>query len=79
MLSMNCITCNSNICLIHYEWETKTAIICNNPNLSDEEKEKEKTKLLLSFNFRLCCNARIMTYKDTVYDIIPIKKENSDK
>jgi len=75
MLYITCPTCGYFLGLKTMEWETKSAIICNDPTLTDEEKEQRKTELLLSLNLRrYCCKMRMISYKDIVQDIIPIKK-----
>jgi DNA-directed RNA polymerase subunit N (RpoN/RPB10) len=41
--------------------------------LSKEAKERELSKLLLSLKLpRYCCQARMMSYKDLVHEILPI-------
>ena len=74
MLYITCPTCGYFLGLKTIEWETKSANICNNPKLSEEEKEKKKTVLIMSLNLpRYCCKMRMMSYKDIVTDIILIK------
>ena len=76
MLYITCPTCGYFLGLKTIEWETKSADICNNPKLTEEEKERKKTELIMSLNLpRYCCRMRMMSYKDIVNDIIPIKKE----
>ena len=76
MLYITCPTCGYFLGFKTIEWEEKSANICNNPKLSDEEKEKQKTELIMSLQLpRYCCRMRMMSYKDIINDIIPIKKE----
>lgn len=76
MLYITCPTCGYFLGLKTIEWENKSANICNDPNLSEEEKEQKKTELLMSLNLpRYCCKMRMISYKDIVTDIIPIKKD----
>jgi DNA-directed RNA polymerase subunit N (RpoN/RPB10) len=75
MLYIICPTCGYFLGQKTILWEEKSEEICNNPSLSDEEKEKKKQELLLSLNLpRYCCKMRMMTYKDLVQDILPVKK-----
>jgi DNA-directed RNA polymerase subunit N (RpoN/RPB10) len=76
MLYVICPTCGYFLGYKTLEWEKKSAEICNDHKLSDEEKETKKTELIISLNLpRYCCRMRMMTYKDIVQDIIPIQKE----
>jgi DNA-directed RNA polymerase subunit N (RpoN/RPB10) len=76
MLYITCPTCGYFLGFKTIEWEKKSYDICNNPKLSDEEKEQQKTELIMSLELpRYCCRMRMMSYKDIVQDIIPIKKE----
>jgi len=76
MLYITCPTCGYFLGFKTIEWEKKSYDICNNPKLSDEEKEQQKTELIMSLKLpRYCCRMRMMSYKDIVQDIIPIKKE----
>lgn len=73
MLYISCPTCGYFLGRITIEYEKQKEQICENPELSDEEKEKKLSILLQSLNLRrYCCKMRIMTYKDIVQDIIPI-------
>jgi DNA-directed RNA polymerase subunit N (RpoN/RPB10) len=75
MLYIICPTCGYFLGFKTLEWEKKSAEICNNPKLSDEEKEKKKSELLLSLELpRYCCRMRMISYKDLITDIIPITK-----
>jgi DNA-directed RNA polymerase subunit N (RpoN/RPB10) len=70
---MTCPTCGTFLGLKTVEWEKESENICNNPNLSKEEKENKKSELLLSLKLRrYCCRMRMMSYKDIVQDILPI-------
>jgi len=76
MLYIICPTCGYFLGLKTIEWEEKSAIICNDPTLSEEEKDKKKTELIMSLRLpRYCCRMRMMSYKDIVNDIISIKRE----
>jgi DNA-directed RNA polymerase subunit N (RpoN/RPB10) len=76
MLYIICPTCGYFLGQKTIMWEEKSEEICNNPSFSDEEKEKKKQELLLSLNLpRYCCKMRMMTYKDIVQDVLPIKKK----
>ena len=78
MLYITCPTCGYFLGFKTIEWEEKSANICNNPKLSDEEKEKQKTELIMSLQLpRYCCRMRMMSYKDIINDIISIKKEKN--
>jgi len=80
MLYITCPTCGYFLGFKTLEWEEKSAEICNNPKLSEEEKEIKKSELLLSLQLpRYCCRMRMISYKDIVTDIIPIKKETDIK
>jgi DNA-directed RNA polymerase subunit N (RpoN/RPB10) len=68
-----CPTCGYFLGQKTYEWEIKSNEICNNPNLSNDEKEKKKQDLLLSLNLkRYCCKMRMMSYVKLVDIILPI-------
>ena len=72
---MTCPTCGFFLGLKTEEYDKKKSIICDNPELSKENKEKELSKLLLSLKLpRYCCQARMMSYKDLVHEILPIYK-----
>lgn len=76
MLYITCPTCGYFLGLKTIEWEKKSDEICNNPKFSEEEKEQKKTELIKSLQLpRYCCRMRMISYKDIVQDIIPIKKE----
>lgn len=76
MLYITCPTCGYFLGFKTIEWERKSTDICNDPKLSEEEKEKKKSELIMSLELpRYCCRMRMMSYKDIVNDIIPIKNE----
>ena len=76
MLYITCPTCGYFLGQKNLEYEEDKQKICDNPNISTEEKEKEISKLLLSLGLRrYCCKMRMMTYKDIVQDILPIVRE----
>lgn len=76
MLYITCPTCGYFLGQKTVEWETKSSEICNNSELTEEEKSIKKTELLQSLNLtRYCCKMRMMSYKDIVQDILPIPKK----
>ena len=73
MLYLSCPTCGYFLGQKTEEYEQGKIKICNNPDLSPEDREKELSKLLLSLKLRrYCCKMRFMTYKDIVQDILPV-------
>ena len=72
MLYMTCPTCGYFLGQKTIILEERKEQICSNPKLSLEEKQTQISKLILSFKLRLCCNMRMMTYKDLVQDILPV-------
>ena len=73
MIPLTCVTCGYFIGAIAIEYETKQTDICNNPELSDEQKASEISKLINSLDIRrYCCRMRLMTTKDIVYDVLPV-------
>ena len=72
MLYMTCPTCGYFLGQKTIIFEERKEQICSNPKLSSEEKQSQIAKLILSFKLRLCCNMRMMTYKDLVQDILPV-------
>ena len=55
------------------EYEKKKAEICSNPKYSKKDREEKISKLLKSIGLRrYCCRMRMMTYKDLVYEILPV-------
>lgn len=78
MLYITCPTCGYFLGYKTLQWEKESANICNNPKLSEEEIEQQKTTLLMKLELpRYCCRMRMMSYKDIISDIIPIKKEEN--
>lgn len=76
MLYLTCPSCGYFLGLKTNEWETKSKVICNNPELTKEQKDKKMTELLLSLKIRrYCCQMRMMSYKDIVEVILPIIEE----
>lgn len=76
MIYITCPTCGYFLGKKTIEWETKSKQICNNPDLTIEEKAKRKTDLLMSLNLRrYCCKMRMMSCKDIVTDVLPVPKE----
>jgi len=72
MLYMTCPTCGYFLSQKIIDYEKKKEEICSNSKTTMKEKEDNLSKLLLSLNLRrYCCKMRIMTYKDTVQDILP--------
>jgi DNA-directed RNA polymerase subunit N (RpoN/RPB10) len=75
MLYVTCPTCGTFLGNKNKEFEDKKKIICDNPNHTDEKKSELISKLLNDLNLkRYCCKMRMMTYKDIVYEILPIPK-----
>ena len=70
---MTCPTCGFLLGLKTEEYDQKRKLICDNPKLSKQEQEQQISELILSLNLRrYCCRMRIMSYKDLVYEILPI-------
>jgi len=79
MLYMTCPTCGYFIGQKTVEYEEKKEDICNNPNLTPDQRAKKLSELLLSLGLRrYCCKMRVMSYKKLVEIILPIpeQKEN---
>lgn len=73
MLYMTCPTCGFFLGQKTEEYEKKKTEICSNPKYSKKEQEEEISKLLKSLGLRrYCCRMRMMTYKDLVYEILPV-------
>jgi len=73
MLYMTCPTCGYFLGQKNIQYEEGKTAICANPNLSNSEREEELSKLLLGLELkRYCCKMRIMSYKDTVQDIVAV-------
>ena len=69
---MVCPTCGHFFSQRMIKFEEEKDKICNNPNLSNEEKDELISKLILSLKLRrICCKIRVLTYKDIIKDIIP--------
>ena len=77
MLYIICPTCHYFLGQKTVEYESGKQSICSNPKYSTEQKEAELSKLLLSLKLRrYCCKMRMMTYKDIVQDILPVKNND---
>lgn len=64
-----CPTCNRLLADKTLVYEEKLKNICDNPELTQEQKTIEKMKLIDSLgipNDRYCCRMRLMTYRDLV-------------
>lgn len=76
MLYMSCPTCGKFLGDKTKNFEDKKEIICKNPKLTEKDKGEEIQKLINSLNLRrYCCKMRLMTYKDMVYEILPVPKK----
>ena len=74
MLYIVCPTCGYFLGQKNLQYEEGKKKICDNPQLTGEQKETELTKLLLSLKLkRYCCKMRMMSYKDIVQNILPIQ------
>ncbi len=74
MLYTTCPTCGFFLGQKTEEYERKKNEICSNPKLSKKDREDEISKILKSLGLRrYCCRGRMMTYKDLVQEIIPVK------
>ena len=74
MLYTTCPTCGFFIAQYIEEYEKKKLEICSNPKLSKKEREDSISELLKSLKIRrYCCRMRIMSYKDMVYEILPVQ------
>jgi DNA-directed RNA polymerase subunit N (RpoN/RPB10) len=77
---ITCPTCGYFLGSKTIEYEEKKNIICKNPKFSKEEREEKIQEVVQNLKLRrYCCTMRIMSYKDMVYEIIPIplKKEKN--
>jgi DNA-directed RNA polymerase subunit N (RpoN/RPB10) len=73
MIYATCPTCGFFIASKVIEFEEKSKIICNNPNLSEEEQAEEISKLVKSLELRrYCCRMRLISAKDIASDILPV-------
>ena len=78
MLYISCPTCGYFLGQKIIEYEEGKHNICSNPKITNEQKESDLSKLLLGLKLRrYCCKMRIMTYKDLVQDILPIKSNDN--
>ena len=78
MLYLTCPTCGYFLGQKTNEYEKKKEEICSNPKFSSEDREKEIQKLLKSLKLRrYCCQMRMMSYKDQVYEILPVPVEKN--
>lgn len=67
MLLPRCKTCGKRLAHLQLPYENKLQKICNNPNLTDEQKDDQKIKLINSFGLnRYCCKKQLLTYIDTI-------------
>lgn len=74
---MKCPTCGTFLGQKVVEYEKNKDVICNNPNLSTEEKDIELTKLINNLKLkRYCCKSRMMTFKDIVQFIVAVPTNN---
>lgn len=65
MLFPKCPTCGKLLADIVLEYEEKMKQICNNPQLTNEQKDKAKTDIINSFNLtKYCCRMRLISYVD---------------
>jgi len=77
MLYISCPTCGYFLGQKTIQYENGKTEICSNPKLTHEQKEKQLSELLLSLKLRrYCCKMRMMTYKDIVQDILPVKNND---
>ena len=73
MLYPVCPTCGYLLADKIIKFEEEKNKICSNPEISTTEQENLLSILILNLKLRReCCRMRIMTYKDTIQDIIPI-------
>ncbi len=71
MLYIVCPTCGYFLGQKMIQFETEKNNICNNPNLSSDDKDDQISKLILSLKLRrYCCKMRVLTYKDLIKDIM---------
>ena len=78
MLYIICPTCSYFLGQVTGGYEEKKKEICNNPELSTDEKALELSKLILSLKLpRPCCKMRMMTYVDTVNLILPVQEDTN--
>lgn len=78
MLYIICPTCGFFLGQVTCEYEENKKKICNNPQLSSEEKDSELSKLLLGLKLpRPCCKMRVMSYVDIVNLILPVREDTN--
>jgi len=76
MIYLTCPTCGYFMGSKIEEFERLKKIICDNNELSDEEKGVKIQKVIKDLKLRrYCCNMRIMTAKDLVQDILPVSND----
>ena len=76
MIYLTCPTCGYFIGSKSEQFEKNKKIICDNNELSDEEKGVKIQKVIQDLKLRrYCCRMRIMTAKDLVQDILPVSNE----
>jgi len=76
MLYLTCPSCGYFLGNKTDEYEKKKDLICENPNLSEDEKSENIKKILIDLNIRRwCCRMRMMTYKRMVKEILPIPSD----
>ena len=69
MIYIICPTCGRIMADKEIVYEEGLKLICDNPNLTNEQKDAEKMKLIDSLKIpmdRYCCRMRLLTYRDLV-------------
>ena len=70
---MSCFTCGKFFGNFMNDFIKNKDNICNNVQLSEKEKNKQIENLITSLELsRYCCTMRVMSYKSTVEDIVPL-------
>ena len=73
MIYLSCPTCGFFLGSKTIEFETKKTVICNNPDLDEQQQSDAISELVLSLNIkRYCCRMRLISTKDIVCDVLPI-------
>lgn len=73
MIYLTCPTCGFFLGAKVIEFEEKKAVICNNPNLDEEQRANEISNVVKNLGVkRYCCRMRLITTKDIVQDILPV-------
>ena len=73
MLYLTCPTCGFFLGQKTEEYEKKKNEICSNPHLTKKNREEKISEVLKTLGLRrYCCRMRMMTYKDLVYEILPV-------